>query len=133
MSRAGGSSARGAIQDLSEHRRLLAQPAESEERLGSLARATVDTVRDWNPRTDEIGCSGGLLARFGRSPEEVEPGQYVMVMVIVMVTATGSGFEPDALGRVFAPLCTTKEFGRGTGLGLRAETMARISRPGKRS
>jgi PAS domain S-box-containing protein len=36
----------------------------------------------------------------------------------LIVEDTGEGIRPAALGRIFEPFYTTKEFGRGTGLGL---------------
>jgi len=52
---------------------------------------------------DDVAGEAGLM-----------PGNYVMLSI----TDTGVGISPDNLARVFEPYFTTKEAGRGTGLGL---------------
>jgi len=45
---------------------------------------------------------------------DVSPGDYVRIAVI----DTGGGIPPDVLSRVYEPFFTTKEVGKGSGLGL---------------
>ena len=37
---------------------------------------------------------------------------------MLSVSDTGSGIRPEVLGRIFQPFFTTKESGKGTGIGL---------------
>jgi CheY-like chemotaxis protein len=55
-----------------------------------------------------------LTADDTRLDPEVEPGNYLKVTV----SDTGHGMEPSVLERIFDPYFTTKEPGKGTGLGL---------------
>ncbi len=56
----------------------------------------------------------GLDSTYTRDHAVVVPGPYVLLAV----TDTGVGMTPDTVGHIFEPFYTTKESGRGTGLGL---------------
>lgn len=75
------------------------------------------------PKDSPIPKDGKLMVRtalvtaetargFGHNP--IEDGQYVMIEV----EDTGSGIKPEHAAKIFRPYHSTKEAGKGTGLGL---------------
>jgi signal transduction histidine kinase len=63
---------------------------------------------------DAIAGLGSVTIRVGAEPPP-GPGD---ARVTIEVIDTGSGMAPDVAARVFEPYFTTKELGKGTGLGL---------------
>jgi two-component system, cell cycle sensor histidine kinase and response regulator CckA len=72
---------------------------------------------------DAMTGGGKLTIRTGNISESrsrelgqrhIEPGEYVLIEVI----DTGTGMSPELMQKIFDPFFSTKEVGRGTGLGL---------------
>lgn len=72
-----------------------------------------DAMPDGGKLTIEVGNTK-LDRIYARSHEEVEPGQYVCIAV----SDVGNGMDSEAIERALEPFYTTKEVGKGTGLGL---------------
>ncbi len=51
---------------------------------------------------------------FARQHENFFPGSYILLSI----SDSGSGVDPDIINKIFDPFFTTKDFGKGTGLGL---------------
>ncbi|WPP02460.1 PAS domain-containing protein (plasmid) [Pseudomonas sp. HR96] len=86
---------------------------------GSLEQALLNLC--FNAR-DAMSDGGRITVETGNayvddsyaSQEQIEAGEYAMVAV----SDTGDGIPPEVLARVFEPYFTTKDVGKGTGLGL---------------
>src|SRR5690606_33280143 len=70
--------------------------------------------RDAMPEGGRIGIGTSLFSSKGVRPPDPAPGDYVRVSV----TDTGSGMEKAVIERAFDPFFTTREPGKGAGLGL---------------
>jgi PAS domain S-box-containing protein len=92
---------------------VVVDPAQLESSLTNLAT----NARDAMPKGGDLTIATSnrhLDADYASQYAEVAPGDYAMIEV----TDTGTGIPPEIAGHIFEPFYTTKEQGRGTGLGL---------------
>ena len=74
-------------------------------------------AQDAMPAGGELTLSTDVVSLDDRDQgahPDVEPGEYALIAV----TDNGEGMTPDVIARAFEPFYTTKEVGKGSGLGL---------------
>ncbi len=91
----------------------MADPAQLESAVLNLALNAREAMPGGGRLTIEL-ANKVLDDDYARSHAEVTAGDYAMLAV----SDTGHGMSPEVAARVFEPFYTTKEDGKGTGLGL---------------
>ena len=89
-----------------EHLPVLVDPSQLEQVVANLAVNARDAMPD-----------GGTLALRLRA-EEADLGQGPEPCAVLSVSDSGEGMDEETLSHIFEPFYTTKEVGKGTGLGL---------------
>ncbi|HSR10887.1 MAG TPA: ATP-binding protein, partial [Thermodesulfobacteriota bacterium] len=93
---------------------LSADPTQIHQILMNLCTNAAQAIGEQGGRIGVSLSNCALEERHQAIAAGVEPGSYVRLRV----TDTGQGMTPEIMKRIFDPYFTTKEVGKGTGLGL---------------
>ena len=92
---------------------IMVDPSQIDQILANLCVNARDAIAGQGKVTIETG-NAAIDARYCADHPEVVPGDYVLLVV----SDNGCGMDRQTLTKIFEPFYTTKERGKGTGLGL---------------
>jgi PAS domain S-box-containing protein len=93
--------------------KVVFDPSQVEQILVNLVVNARDALRERGRITIET-ANAAVDASYCRAHAEATPGDYV----VITVCDNGAGMEPETLAHIFEPFFSTKEVGKGAGLGL---------------
>jgi len=92
---------------------VMMDPTQIDQILANLVVNARDAIQDAGSITVET-CNFMYSDLSGEHNPGMKPGNYVLLKV----SDTGQGIDPETMRHLFEPFYTTKDIGRGTGLGL---------------
>jgi PAS domain S-box-containing protein len=98
----------------SEQDTVLSDPTQLNQIIMNLCTNAVHAMEENGGTLEVILNNENLDSESADAFAELEPGRYVKLTV----TDTGQGIEPQFIDKIFEPYFTTKEVGKGTGMGL---------------
>jgi PAS domain S-box-containing protein len=101
-------------QNLVDSGLVMSDPTQINQIVMNLCTNAVHAM-DWTGGVLEVSLKRVSINGDAKTPDlDLPPGRYVKLSV----SDTGQGMTPEVMARIFDPYFTTKEVGRGTGLGL---------------
>lgn len=91
---------------------ILGNPTQIQQIVMNLCRNAADAIEP-HTGTIEVALSNADLPD-GLAPREIQAGEYLQLTV----SDNGIGMSPEVMGHIFEPFYTTKDVGKGSGMGL---------------